>query len=535
MQSIIQSRVDRLQADRRRLLQAAAVIGRVFARRLLDSVARTAWGEIDVGGALADLEDHELVYLDRVAPEEYSFKHVFTRDTVYGNLLRRHRAALHRAVAEATEALYPDALEEHCEQLARHYDAADDAGKAIDYLAMAGDKARRSFLNTAAIQYYERALERLSDLPDRAVGLRVRESLGDVYELAGRHDDAVATYRSAFEDVDPDDAVARARILRKTGACLQIQRRPDESMTTFGRALETLGDPAADEDPEWWRERIDIALGVMMLLYFTGSADELATTLERYREEIETRGSPLQRGAIRRISALVGLRRERYVASARTVAHARSSAEAIEESGVLQEIGFARFNHGFALLWAGHLDAAEPILRSALAVGERIGDVTLQSRCAAYLALLCRKRGEVEATLRHADRTLELALEGDMKEYLAAGRAHRAWVALREKDLDLAEREASEGLALWSQLGGPYLLLAWMPAWPLLGVAVARERWDEAALHGRFLLDPERQPMPMGLAHALAGAVAAVEVGDEASARARFSTTLQLARQPGYL
>ncbi|HET9480459.1 MAG TPA: AAA family ATPase, partial [Candidatus Polarisedimenticolia bacterium] len=169
IQTIIQSRVDRLPPDRRQLLQAAAVIGRVFARNLLAAAAGTAWPGLDVEAALQELEDHELVYLDRITPEEeYSFKHVFTRDTVYGNLLRRQRMALHRTVAEATETLYPDAIEEHCEQLARHYDAADDAGRAVAYLAMAGQKAQRSFLNTAAIEYYQRALERLPERSDPA-------------------------------------------------------------------------------------------------------------------------------------------------------------------------------------------------------------------------------------------------------------------------------------------------------------------------------------------------------------------------------
>lgn len=306
-------------------------------------------------------------------------------------------------------------------------------------------------------------------------------------------------------------------------------------MAAFLEALEALGDTAPGASEAWWRERIDVALAMMMLLYFSASADELVAALDRHREEIEAHGTPTQRGAIRRIQALAGLRRERYLASSETVEHARRSAEAIEESGVLQEIGFARFNHGFALLWAGRLEAAEPLLRSALELGERIGDITLQSRCTAYLALLHRRRGDVEAVLRHAERTLELAAAGDMQEYRAAGLAHRAWVALRQGDPERAEREGSEGLDLWRRLGGPYLLLAWMPAWPLLGAAVAGGRWEDAAHHARFLLDPGRQPMPAGLASALEAAVQAAEKEDAERARAAFSAAVELARPPGYL
>ena len=541
VQGIILSRVDRLDAGSRQVLQAAAVIGRVFGRRLLDEVAQLVTeGDLDLEGALALLERHDLVYLDRLVPEEeYSFKHVLTRDTVYGSLLRGRRAALHAAVARALEALHPNLLEEHCEQLARHYDEADDAGKALEYLWMAGDKARRTFLNPAAQAFYERALERLPAIdPDAGgprreeIAARLEESLGDVCELAGRHEDAVSAYDAALGSTRAENVIGRARILRKKGASLQVQLRPADSMKAFALALEILGSPAVNRRDDWWRERIDITLGWMMLVYFTGSPDELMIVLNRHREEIERHGSPIQRGAVRRILALAGLRRERYIASDETVEHARSSVEAIEESGVLQEIGFARFNHAFALMWRGRLSESDLIMRSALALGERIGDVTLQCRCTAYLALIGRKQGNVESARQFAERTLSLAEVGELKEYMAAGHAHRAWVAFREGDWSVAEREGRESERLWGALGGPYRLLAWMPAWPLLGCAVARGDWDEARRQTRFLLDPERQPMPAELTGALEAAATA---GDGAEAADRFTAVCRIARPHGFL
>jgi tetratricopeptide (TPR) repeat protein len=403
---------------------------------------------------------------------------------------------------------------------------------------MAGDKARRAFLNTAAQACYERALERLPATvpepggpPREEVAARLQESLGDVRELTGRHEDAVSAYDAALELV-PESGIPRARILRKKGACLQIQIRPAESTETFGLALDSLGPPSPGRGADWWRERIDILLGGMMLVYFTGSPDELMVVLDRHREEIERHGSPIQRGAVRRILALAGLRRERYVASDATVEHARSSAEVIAESGVLQEIAFARFNLAFALMWRGRVAEADPIMRSALALGERIGDTTLQCRCTAYLALIGRKREDIDSARHFAERTLSLAEAGEQKEYLAAGHAHRAWVAVREKDWDEAEREGLESQRLWSALGGPYRILAWMPAWPLLGCAVEREDWDEARRWARFLLDPERQPMPAELTLALEAAAA---TGNPHHAADRFAVVSRIARPLGFL
>lgn len=541
IQGIILSRVDRLDERSREVLQMAAVIGRVFGRRLLSEVAGSLIDDANGPDAAMDLlERHNLIYLDRLVPEEeYSFRHVLTRDTVYGGLLRSHRATLHGKVAIAIETLDPDLLEEHCEQLARHYDAADDAGKAFKYLWMAGDKARGAFLNSAARSYYERALERLPEaaLDSDATGrqiieARLRESLGDMHELAGRHDEAVAAYEAALSLVPAGDHVVRARLLRKKGASLQIQFRPAESAASFGLALETLGPPAPARSDDWWRERNEVALAWMMLMYFTGSPDDLMNLLTRHREEIELHGSPLQRGAVRRILALAGLRRERYVASDETVEHARSSAEAIEESDSLPEAGFARFNHAFTLMWRGRLVEAETVMRGALAIAERIGDLTLQCRCTAYHALIARKREDVQGVRHFAERTLTLAEAGELKEYLAAGHAHRAWVAIREEDWRTAEREGRESERLWSGMGGPYQLLAWMPAWPLLGCAIARQDWNEARRRARFLLDPERQPMPAELTVALERAAA---TSGDTDAAERFAEVAGMAAPHGYL
>ena len=170
IQSVILSRLDRLEGHVKHVLQSAAVIGRLFRRRLLEQVAQSD-AEVQstalvLDSALADLEDRQLIYEERAIPEEeYSFQHVLTRETVYHNILRRRRVDFHRQVAEAIEALYAEGLEDFYEQLAHHYDLAGATEKAIEYLLKAGEKARRAFLNEEAPAYFQRALARLDELP----------------------------------------------------------------------------------------------------------------------------------------------------------------------------------------------------------------------------------------------------------------------------------------------------------------------------------------------------------------------------------
>jgi tetratricopeptide (TPR) repeat protein len=159
IQSVILSRVDRLEQNLKRVLQSAAVIGRLFRRRLLEHTTREATAlERD----LWELEEQALIYQERAVPEEeYSFTHVLMQETIYQNILRPRRAVFHQRVAEAIEALYQEGLDEYYEQLAYHYERSSADEKAVEYLLKAGEKARRAYLNDEAIGYFQRALERL--------------------------------------------------------------------------------------------------------------------------------------------------------------------------------------------------------------------------------------------------------------------------------------------------------------------------------------------------------------------------------------
>ena len=159
IQSVILSRVDQVEDKPKSVLQLASVIGPLVPRSVLAHLSKSP---DELEPALSVLEDRELIYRERVVPEEeYRFKHVMTQETVYRSLSRRRRSALHQQVAEAIELLNAGALEARAEQLAFHYDKSASDAKAIEYLHKAGEKSQRAYLNDEAIRYFERALQRL--------------------------------------------------------------------------------------------------------------------------------------------------------------------------------------------------------------------------------------------------------------------------------------------------------------------------------------------------------------------------------------
>jgi class 3 adenylate cyclase/tetratricopeptide (TPR) repeat protein len=193
IQSVILSRVDRLQADAKRVLQSASVIGRVFRRRILAHVTQR---QTDLDRTLWELEERALIYEGRVTPEpEYAFQHQLTQVTVYRNLVRRQREAFHRQVAGAIEALYSDGLDEFYEQLAYHYEHGGATEQALNYLTRAADKAVHQNAFQQAIAFYNRAI--VLARSERSGELRMRR--GAVHRELFHGAEAASDYEAALD------------------------------------------------------------------------------------------------------------------------------------------------------------------------------------------------------------------------------------------------------------------------------------------------------------------------------------------------
>ena len=116
---------------------------------------------------LATLQADEFLHEARLFPDlEYTFKHALTHEVAYGSLLQDRRRALHARIVEAIEALYPDRLAEHVEQLAHHATRGEMWEKAVCYLRQAGTKAFTASANCEATTYYDQALGALAHLPE---------------------------------------------------------------------------------------------------------------------------------------------------------------------------------------------------------------------------------------------------------------------------------------------------------------------------------------------------------------------------------
>ena len=195
VQAVLAARIDRLPPEEKRLLQAAAVVGKEVPCPLLQAIAELPEEPLRQG--LTHLQAAEFLYEMRLFPElEYTFKHALTHEVAYGSLLHERRRTLHARLVGVIETLSPDRLAEQGERLAHHAFRGEVWEKAVTYLRQAGAKAFARSANREAVARFEQALAALAHLPDtretleQAIDLRLHlypslNPLGEFEKLGG--------------------------------------------------------------------------------------------------------------------------------------------------------------------------------------------------------------------------------------------------------------------------------------------------------------------------------------------------------------
>jgi serine/threonine protein kinase/tetratricopeptide (TPR) repeat protein len=177
LRGIVSSRLARLAATDRHLLQIAAVIGERFAPEVLAHVSGEELGSVEV--ALDALEAKGIVTR---GASDYEFSHELIGEVLSGGLTLESRRELHAAVAAALEELYPHRVDELAEKLAAHHREAGDRMRAVEYLDRAAKRLEAEHSLTGAVAALVRAVGLLSQMaqPDRDRTIELYRRIGEL-------------------------------------------------------------------------------------------------------------------------------------------------------------------------------------------------------------------------------------------------------------------------------------------------------------------------------------------------------------------
>ncbi|MGD0678381.1 MAG: protein kinase [Polyangiaceae bacterium] len=495
LRALIDQRFRRLSPKALLTAIAAAAIGRETDTDTLSATA--ALDDDSLLRTVDELLKHEVLELSEAG--RVRFAHDKLREIAYGLAERPHRTALHARAASAIESRYRGHAnpERIWPTLGHHFGAAELHEPGAKYLKLAADHARSTYANEQAIRLYRDAISealaaRSMSQGDRWDGIlaELHEGLADVLTLTGERGSARTAYALALES--SSRAMVRARVLRKIGKTWEIEHQHERALAHYRQARAGLAGPLESMDAEERNEFVQAHIEELWVYYWLARVGDMDATASAIESVIREHGSSSQRSRFFQMRALAHMRRDRYVIRDETLDLARSAVEACSEHGGLAELPMAQHILGFALLFASRLDAAHSELSRAEALARRCGDAGHLARVLTYLTAVARLRGRVVETEAHASEGERVARSANIREYVAAAIANKAWLAQRRGSPEDGEALAREALAIWAdlELVFPFQSLALIP---LLRAALARRDLHEAVSFARAIMAPSQQ------------------------------------------
>jgi tetratricopeptide (TPR) repeat protein len=493
IQGIIGARLDLLAPPEKRLLQDAAVIGKVFWPGAVAAIGGDV-GRGQLEEHLHTLERKQFVRRERrssVAGEtQYAFVHVLLRDVAYGQIPRAVRVGKHAKAAGWIESL--GRAEDHAEMLAHHYLSALELGRAANQdtgglapgartaLQAAGDRAFTLNAFKSAAGFYQAALSLWpEDAHQQRAGLL--RLLGTVLQETGELEQAeVALTEGAAAAVAADLPAVRARISVQLADIHLLHGGPDaealaeceaatavlaaegdldglaEAWTLTGRLRFWLGESPADQEAleraiayarQSGNHRAQMQASGWLGGTFTVLPVPADAAIERAEQLLQTTdGDPWAEADLLTSISLLYAYVGRFADARAAIARAQSVYDR-SEAKLTWAMGASMA--GFMELIAGDPAAAEHHLREGYEALRAMGERGYLSTVVGYLAEALYAQGRLDEAQGMTEEAEAATGPSDI-DAKARWRAIRAKLLARAGQFPAARRLAAEAEALVS-------------------------------------------------------------------------------------
>ena len=448
IQTLLASRLDRLDPGERAVIERASVVGRVFRWDAVSALAPDGLRQA-VGPHLQSLMRKELVRPDFSDPgtgDAYRFNHILIRDAAYSAVPKATRAELHQRLADWIERQAGVAAGEYEEILGYHleqaYRALIDLGMRSDELPDLGRRAAGP-LTSAGLRAFSRG-----DMPAAA-------------NLLSR----AASLRPAEDPARLEILPALAFALMETGDFPRFQEVVQEA----GEAAAASGDPGLEGN---------VAILGLWIRLFTdplGWADEADREARRVIQVFETLGDARGQARGWSVLGLVNTMKARFEDAERAWGQAAEFArEAGDRRDELESVAWIPLT-----VWAGPA-GPEEALRKSEEVLERAGGDRKATATALFMkAPFEAGAGRIEEARDLIAQARSILQEAKLTVWLAGPLAQVAgWVELTAGDPEAAERELRWGYKTLQSIGD----VAWLSTTAaILAEAVYRQGRHEEA------------------------------------------------------
>jgi len=457
VEAVIESRVGQLDESLRKILSIASVEGEKFTAQVIAQV-----GEIPEHDVLRTLTqelgiNHRLVseageihvkqnYLSR-----YRFAHALFQSYLYNDMSAGERRLLHHKVGVALEMLYGDQVNDIVVQLAYHFVEAGQPQKAIPYLLRAGDLARRSYAQNAAVKHYQKALilldQNQSGESHNNWRLEALRELGKIEFGFGRLAEAENHLQEAI-DLGQQMALSHHELIRLyhwLGEVLHWQHRHKDKIRLGEEGLALLGSDTESVEAALMNQ--NIAFG------YWGIGDQEKVREFTYRTARFIKHLPYSPELGPAFIHIFG-----QFKSEKNIEQAMSYLQALKDRATrhqdLKSMAEAHRFEGVLLAERGDLHGAIIQYERAVDISIRIGDINYENTCRGAIGIISLDLGD----LRKADAFLDGLLEDAQSLGLDFEMALTLWITGRIAICKGSTSEAVEAFQKAVELGSGNLL-----------------------------------------------------------------------------
>jgi len=372
---IILERLHQLSNESLFTLQAASVIGKKFNYEMLLNMTQKNENEL-----LADLIDCQAVSLIEESGSDYSFIHDKVQEVVEREIKEKHPTIwkkLHLKAGEFLEEKYSANPDEVMDELANHFYYAEQVEKSIKYNELAGDRAKRSYLNNKALNFYEHLIKNIEEqlLTLFKKELKYKEKSGtlidillkksNLLQLIGSWKKAEEVYRNALTISEKIEDINRTAISYN---CLgdQLYKRSnyEEAMECFENSL-TICEKLGNEEKK--------ELSIVRIGDVYSRKGDYDKALECYEKCLRISKQHRNKSRIALILGEIGLVSFYKANYSEAMEYYMKKLKLSEELGLKREIADVVMNIGGVYYFRGHYEKALECCKKYIKIWEEIG------------------------------------------------------------------------------------------------------------------------------------------------------------------
>jgi eukaryotic-like serine/threonine-protein kinase len=451
--AMVQARLDRLEADARRVLRAASIFGPVFwaggVRALLgeeEAIQPSEW--------LEELTKREVI-MHRPSEKfpgdkEYAFRNAPVRDAAYASFTEEDRILGHKLAAEWLE----KAGEADAVVLAEHFQQGGQQGRAVSFYLKSAEHALEGNDFAAALKRAERGIV------CGAAG-EVRGALASIqaeaHKWQGNNVESEARFAEALA-LFPRGSDGWLKALADLAT---VRAKMGQHEPLLALATELYEMPFAHASTRYATAAARVAIQLLHTGHLEaadgllGSAEAAASATAPHEEGFTpsmdprrlARADPAMAASIYQAR---GIRAMFWGDVGAFLGFMTAAAEHFELAGDLRSAGTQRANQAYAYIELGAYAAAEQSLRQVLATAERMGLKDLAAGARNNLGIALARMGALDdarsveiAAVRASVAQSNRRLESGCRTYLAI-------ILLLGNDLAGAEREARAAVDILS-------------------------------------------------------------------------------------